>query len=119
MKNPNNRRKTLDSGKRYRIRNLDKDAAKVARRRCVKKGLTPDLSLKDEAIIEYYYSFAQALSRWSGEEWNVDHIWPIAKGGVHHWCNFQVMTRQVNIKKQDIHDGVSGVSYEQYINSIK
>jgi len=35
----------------------------------------------------------------SGEEYHVDHIIPLAKGGLHHPDNLQVLPADLNLKK--------------------
>ena len=42
----------------------------------------------------------ESFKRWSGEEYHVDHIIPLSKGGIHHPLNFQNLPAAVNVSKQ-------------------
>ena len=80
-----------------------------------KRGLTPPLTTYDKERIEALYEEAKQLEKQTGKPHHVDHVWPISKGGVHHWCNLMVVTAEENLSKGDRHDGVSGVSYQDYM----
>ncbi|NQZ48500.1 MAG: hypothetical protein HRT63_13370 [Erythrobacter sp.] len=80
-----------------------------------KKNLTPPLTTYDKERIEALYKEAKQLEKKTGAPYHVDHVWPISKGGVHHWCNLEVIPEARNLSKSDRHDGVSGVSYNDYM----
>jgi 5-methylcytosine-specific restriction endonuclease McrA len=45
-------------------------------------------------IMSYY-----RLSDFLGKDWNVDHIVPLSKGGLHHPDNLQLLPAKINFKK--------------------
>jgi transposase len=48
-----------------------------------------------------YYKLARELTEQTGIPHEVDHIWPLAKGGPHLPWNLQVLTAEENRKKRD------------------
>jgi hypothetical protein len=56
--------------------------------------LTADLNK-----IAAFYRKAKELSLLTGEQYDVDHIAPLSKGGLHHEDNLQIITHIENIKK--------------------
>lgn len=68
-------------------------------RRARKLSLTPILSTEERASILAIYAKSRALTELSGEPYQVDHIEPLAKGGLHHPDNLQILRRSDNCKK--------------------
>lgn len=93
------------TAKKYRLSNLDKDAAKTAKRRAAKLKATPmwltDQQLKD---IKSFYSLAKKLESICGVKYHVDHITPLRGEnvcGLHVPCNLQVLEASLNISKSN------------------
>jgi 5-methylcytosine-specific restriction endonuclease McrA len=64
----------------------------AARRRARIHNQTPDLSNEEKKKLQKYYLICP-----KGHE--VDHIQAIAKGGLHHPNNLQILTKHENRKK--------------------
>lgn len=58
-----------------------------------------DLTKEEKDQIDYMYWLARDLCVTSGEKYEVDHIMPIFKGGVHHPDNLQILPMSVNRSK--------------------
>jgi hypothetical protein len=101
--------------KQYRMKNRDRYRAHCVRRRAEKLKLTPPLTQREIEHIESLYCAARKIYFLTGIPHHVDHIWPLGKQGVHHPCNLQVIPAQKNLKKNAAHDGVSGVSYSDFM----
>jgi 5-methylcytosine-specific restriction endonuclease McrA len=71
--------------------------AKSAKRRADKKEQTPDTA--DFDLIREVYHRCKVISEETGIPHEVDHIIPIAKGGLHHQDNLQIITRHENRMK--------------------
>jgi len=85
--------------KAYRKNNLNKLASDNNRRRAVKlAALSPD---RDEAKIAAVYALANLLTARFGRPYHVDHIVPLAKGGLHHENNLVAMRGDYNSAKKD------------------
>ena len=54
----------------------------------------------DEAIA-FRTKQCKEFERWSGEEYQIDHIIPLSKGGAHHPLNFQNLPAAVNVSKKN------------------
>jgi len=67
----------------------------AARKAKQKTECTPE----ERAAMLRLYRYARALSRVTGTRYVVDHIVPIAKGGVHHPSNLRVCTAEENSAK--------------------
>lgn len=91
----NNRERYKALSKRWAQTNPDKVSAKRAKRRACKLAQTPVLTKQETQDILLYYTLAQYLSEF-GTKHEVDHIAPLAKGGLHHPSNLQVLTQRDN-----------------------
>jgi len=60
--------------------------------------LTPD---RDEAKIAAVYSLASRLTARFGRPYHVDHLVPLAKGGLHQEDNLVAMRGDYNLAKKD------------------
>ena len=88
---------TKEYNKQYRQENKDKINAHAAKRRAWKLNQTPIFTeLKSEKILMYY-----RIREYLGKGWNVDHIIPLNKGGLHHPDNLQIVTKKYNLEKRD------------------
>lgn len=90
--------KTMKQNNReWRKNNLDKMSALAAKYRARKLNQTPNLTQEEEDFIELIYKKSQEL----GKYWQVDHIIPLSKGGLHCPDNLQIVTREYNQQKSD------------------
>jgi len=53
----------------------------------------------EKLMIKYRYEDARRLSKETGIKHEVDHIWPLSKGGPHLPWNLQVITKAENLSK--------------------
>ena len=63
------------------------------------KNLTPIDA--DKKAIQFFYDRAKQLTELTGVKYEVDHIIPISKGGLHHQDNLQVLMWLDNRRKGD------------------
>ena len=84
-------RKKYTSTLKGKITNLTKNA----KRRALKLQQTPNLTGADTVAIKIIYTLARATNK------HVDHIIPLAKGGLHHPMNLQVLSAKDNLEKSD------------------
>lgn len=70
-----------------------------AARRARVRDLTPDLTTEQQEQIDYLYWLAKDLRAVSGEEYHVDHIFPLARGGLHEPSNLQILPKDLNLQK--------------------
>lgn len=93
----NNREKVYAKNERWRKANLSKKNAVGMRRNAKKLNQTP--SNADKKIIMSIYQIANEMTEEHGIEYQVDHIKPLSKGGLHHESNLQILSRSLNSKK--------------------
>lgn len=79
--------------------NLHKKAANESKRRANKLGQTPTLSTSELESIKAIYAKAARLTKETGYQWHVDHDMPLARGGLHHPDNLQVIPAKMNLSK--------------------
>lgn len=70
-----------------------------AKRRAQKIDATP--ANADNAAIKALYALAEHLTKTTGFTYHVDHVIPLAKGGLHHEDNLVVMRADINLRKSD------------------
>lgn len=131
--NPLNKAKRYKRCKEYREKNPDKISAIVAAYRASKLNQTPELTDEEKLQIIEIYKEAIALRKTTGNNYHVDHIIPISKGGLHHPLNLQIITAFENLSKGnkcdvsevskellDLHDKHYGCNFLEYstISSI-
>ena len=78
-----------------------KSSAKTAKRRALKLQQTPELTTEQKDYIDYLYWLAKDLRAVSGEDYHVDHIHPLSKGGLHEPSNLQILPKDLNLRKSD------------------
>ena len=66
----------------------------TARRKAIKEA-------GDDPAVQAIYAQVPALQDMLGVDLQVDHIWPIAKGGEHVARNLQIVPKDVNLRKND------------------
>lgn len=92
--NSNHVEEIKEQQKRYRKNNPDKVNARNARRRAQKLQATPTNANKK--LINFYYKVVATIPGYG-----VDHWQPIAKGGLHHEDNLQILENTLNSEKRD------------------
>jgi 5-methylcytosine-specific restriction endonuclease McrA len=89
------------SGDANRTHGLSSDTAWQAQyaslKRARKKSQTPEDADFDK--INYMYNVCRSISQIKGKPYQVDHIYPISKGGPHHQDNLQILDGVVNATK--------------------
>ena len=85
----------------WQKRNPEKCTEISARRRAKKRNQTPLLTAEEKKQIQDLYWLAKDLKAVTGEEYHVDHIIPISKGGLHHPGNLQILPSDLNLKKSN------------------
>ena len=86
---------------KYRAENRDKCNALTAKYRARKFGATIYMTKEDRAKINSLYAIAKDATKLFGYTWEVDHIVPLAKGGLHKLSNLQVVPMAWNRSKGD------------------
>lgn len=81
----------------YRENNKAKINASTAKRRSIKRNQT--LDNVDKEKIMFMYKVAYEMTKEHGVEYQVDHIKPLSKGGLHHEDNLQILSRDLNLRK--------------------
>ncbi|WP_273765884.1 hypothetical protein [Aeromonas hydrophila] len=64
------------------------------------------------------YRLAYALRQRTGESWDVDHCYPLARGGVHHPDNLMVLPSGLNRKKSKRFDHTDPVQMKGLVVSM-
>ena len=60
---------------------------------------TPEMSQLEKDMIDGLYFISKVLSNSCSEQFHVDHIYPISKGGLHCWDNLQILPAAANLSK--------------------
>lgn len=97
--NEENKDRKKKLNKIWKKENKDKVNHYTNLRRARKKKLTPKDA--DLELIAKYYKKCKEISIKTNIEYNVDHIIPLAKGGLHHQDNLQIIPAEINQKKSD------------------
>ena len=87
------------ANKRWASNNKDRRNAITAARYARKLHLTPPLTADEKECIVAFYTKARALTELTGVPYHVDHKKPLAKGGLHHPDNLQVLRGVDNQRK--------------------
>ncbi len=85
--------------KAYKQANKDKVNVANANRRALKFRATIRLTELDKFVIDEMYDLAQRRTEQTGFAWEVDHIIPLTKGGLHKPTNLQVVPASWNRAK--------------------
>lgn len=86
------RKQNRQRSKEYKKNNPDIVNAINAKRRAQKLQATP--VCVNKGLIDFYYKIAATMA-----EYEVDHIKPLSKGGLHHQNNLQILLTQLNLEK--------------------
>lgn len=84
--------------------------ANARRARRLKAATPPDVNL---AFVDQFYLTSQRLTECTGIRFEVDHVRPIMRGGLHHETNLQVVPRRVNRAKRDKHEAAWSGAFQQ------
>lgn len=71
----------------------------------IRGGNTVPLTTEEKKEVAHIYAEARRLSIETGIQYHVDHIRPLAAGGVHHPSNLRVVTAEENISKGSLFGG--------------
>jgi len=88
--------------KAYKEANKEKYAEYKARRRARKRNAVPKFLRNCEVEkqrLRDTYALRDVLSKVTGIEHHVDHMWPLADGGPHWSGNLQIITAEENLSK--------------------
>lgn len=90
------------SCKKWSLENKEKKAEINHRRRAMEKSAIPDTFGEfDKFVIQEAYEMAKRRFQMTGYKWHVDHMIPLAKGGLHEATNIQVIPAKMNVQKRD------------------
>lgn len=81
------------------INNSDAYKERARARKAMKLNQTPILTTTEKSKILLMYKISASIKRMTGVIMNVDHIIPLAHGGLHHPLNLQVITQFENLSK--------------------
>lgn len=85
---------------RWRMNNPAASAAQVLNRRAARKAAMPDdFGEFDAFVVEEAAAACKRRERMHGVKFHVDHIVPLARGGLHAWHNLQVIPAFLNVRK--------------------
>jgi 5-methylcytosine-specific restriction endonuclease McrA len=93
----NNKEKYAVNAKKWWEANPDKRNVYETKRRAEKLDQSPRLTQDEKHQIDLIYKKSQEL----GSDWQVDHVIPLSKGGLHHPGNLQIVTKDYNLQKND------------------
>ena len=93
----NNKERYAVTAKKWWEANPDKRNIYETKRRAEKLDQSPCLTQDEKHQIDLIYKKSQEL----GSGWQVDHLIPLSKGGLHHPDNLQIVTKDYNLQKND------------------
>ena len=98
-----NRQVIRDTQKVYRDseKGRSKNAEEARERRALKKNCTIPLMESERERLMLLEKTRRELSVETGREYHIDHIIPLAHGGIHHPMNLRILDGTENISKQD------------------
>ena len=121
-----NRRKRSEYSKQYFQDNPEKFAVYRTKRDALKRDSIPETLLNcpiEKDRLEKTYKLRDLLTKATGVQYHVDHIWPLSKGGPHWSGNLQVITAEENLSKSasfcEDTARVIQESLDDYIQSIR
>ena len=89
-----NKEAIRESNSLYKLAHRAEETAREGKRRATKLNQTPDNANLD--VIESIYKMCRRRSQVEGIQYEVDHIKPLSKGGLHHEDNLQIITAHDN-----------------------
>jgi hypothetical protein len=94
-----NKERLKQKSAEYNKKNNHLRRANQAKRRAFKKSSAIMLTKPQKKIIDAFYEQAHRLEKRLGIKFHVDHIIPLARGGMHSPANLQVLPGKINIIK--------------------
>ena len=98
-----NKEKRAANNKAWREANPDKSNAYSARRRALKLKLIPKHLKKcpiEKKRVDDIYKLSNLISKVTGIDHHVDHMWPLSDDGPHWSGNMQIITARENLTKR-------------------
>jgi len=74
----------------------------------------PEDRSKEQAI----YLECERITRETGVEYHVDHVWPLSQGGPHLWFNLQIITAEENLAKNNTYRPEDRAKYTAMIAEL-
>lgn len=71
------------------------------RRAAIDSAIPAEWSEFDQFVIEEAAAACKRREEMTGYAWHIDHMIPLAKGGLHAWHNIQVIPARMNLAKGD------------------
>jgi hypothetical protein len=96
-----NRERCATSRKAWGERNPELIKQHYRRRRAKKKNAQVTLTSKEKEKLLVLERVRQELERETGRAYHIDHILPLAHGGLHHPVNLRILESTENISKRD------------------
>jgi 5-methylcytosine-specific restriction endonuclease McrA len=97
-----NPEKYAEARARYRKKRKNIVYANNAERRARKFRATIPMKKEEKEKIAEIYKIAIDAKKTTGYDWEVDHIVPLSKGGLHKLSNLQVVPAEWNAKKNNL-----------------
>jgi 5-methylcytosine-specific restriction endonuclease McrA len=94
-----NRETVLAKGALYRANTPEKQKLRSMVSRARKLNALVHLTETERAAIAEIYRQRDLMTKLTGEQYHVDHVISLAKGGKHHPNNLQLLTAVENLKK--------------------
>ena len=94
------KKKKTEYSKQYRKENPEKLAAISVKYKNLKEKQTPILTEDEQKRIKQLYEMRNKLNE-NGVGFQVDHIQPLSKGGLHHPNNLQILSSSLNLQKNN------------------
>jgi hypothetical protein len=96
-----NRDKGCEKSKRWRARNPKKVIESTRARRAKRKNAAVSLSFGEKKQLSIMEIIRRDLEKETGRKYHIDHILPLAHGGIHHPINMRILEISENASKQD------------------
>lgn len=96
-----NPERAAETNKAWRERNPELDREKFRRRRAKKKNALVTLTSNEKEKLIVLERTRQELQKETGRAYHIDHILPLAHGGLHHPINLRILEGTENLSKQD------------------
>ena len=97
-----NKEKLSDYFKQHYQENKELYIERAAKRRALKIKAIPEALIDcpvEKGRLVQIYNLRDVLTKATGVEYHVDHIWPLSKGGPHWSGNLQIITAEENRSK--------------------